>query len=150
MLKRLIVLLLLVLVVGVLTAKEVTIWFGGHAAELSSTWKTLIKRFEQKTGIKIRYQLIGFEIYFDKLISAFQAGEASDVAFADLGGWIPVFAEKDWLEPLDSRLKTWEGTKQIWENLWPAVTYKGKVYGVLWYTDCRLLPYNKEMFEKEK
>ena len=145
---KLLIGILLLIAFIMFAAKEVTIWIGGHAAELSKTWKTVIKRFEETTGIKVKYQLIGFEIYFDKLVAAFQAGEAPDVAFADLGGWVPTFAEKGWLEPLDERLKNWEGTKQIWENLWPTVTYKGVRYGVPWYTDCRLLLYHKEMLKQ--
>lgn len=148
MVRKVFVLVLISILVSIFAAQEVTIWIGGHAAELSDTWRTVIQRFEQETGIKVKYQLVGFEVYFDKLVTAFQSGEAPDVAFADLGGWVPAFASKGWLEPLDDRLKNWEGTTKIWENLWPPVTYKGKIYGVPWYTDCRLLLYNKEMFEK--
>ncbi|MFN3284218.1 MAG: extracellular solute-binding protein, partial [Pseudothermotoga sp.] len=72
----------------------------------------------------------------------------SDLAFADLGGWVPTFAEKGWLEPMEEQIKKWEGTPQIWPNLWPTVTYKGIRYGLPWYTDCRLLLYNKTMFEQ--
>jgi multiple sugar transport system substrate-binding protein len=57
------------------------------------------------------------------------------------------FASKGWLEPIDNRLASWQNTGQIWPKLWDAVTYKGKRYGIPWYTDCRLLMYNYDLFE---
>jgi len=125
-----------------------TIWIGGQVAELDETWDMIINKFTQETGIKVEVQLFGFDMYYDKLLAALQAGQGPDLAFADLGGWVPTFAQKGWLTPIDDKLAAWEGTEQIWENLWPTVTYDGKRYGLPWYTDCRLLLYNKTMFEQ--
>lgn len=147
--KKKAVLLLILVAVSVLSfGKVLTIWIGGQVAELDETWNAVIKGFEQKYGIEVEVQLFGFDTYYDKLVAALQAGKGPDLAFADLGGWVPTFAEKGWLEPIEDRLKTWEGTSQIWPNLWPTVTYKGVRYGLPWYTDCRLLLYNKVMFER--
>lgn len=143
------VLCLFLAIVSVLSfSKTLTIWIGGQVAELDETWNSVIKTFEEKYGISVEVQLFGFDTYYDKLVTALQAGKGPDLAFADLGGWVPTFAEKGWLEPMEEHLKNWEGTAQIWPNLWPTVTYKKIRYGLPWYTDCRLLLYNKTMFEK--
>jgi multiple sugar transport system substrate-binding protein len=134
---------------GVINAKEkITVWVGGHIVAEEDTWKEIINNFEAQEGVEVDYQLIGFEVYFDRLVTAFSAGQAPDVTFADLGGWVPTFASKGWLEPLDDKIASWDGTDKIWENLWPTVEYKGNKYGLPWYTDCRLLLYNKRMFRE--
>ncbi len=128
--------------------QELTVWIGGHVVEQEELWDEIIKMYEAQSGAKINYTLIGFDVYQEKLVGAFAAGSPPDVSFADLGGWVPTFADKDWLEPLDTQLASWEGTDQIWPNLWPTVTWNGVRYGVPWFTDCRALLYNKAMFEE--
>jgi multiple sugar transport system substrate-binding protein len=127
--------------------KTLTVWIGGHIVEQEALWKKIVSDFEAKTGARVDYTLIGFQVYYDKLVGAFAAGSPPDVSFADLGGWVPTFEAKGWLEPLTERLATWEGTGQIWPNIWSTVTYNGVRYGVPWYTDCRVLLYNKQMFQ---
>ncbi|BAS28025.1 ABC transporter substrate-binding protein [Limnochorda pilosa] len=129
-------------------AEPLTVWVGGHIVEQERTWAEIIAGFEEETGIDVEYRLIGFEVYYDNLVTAFSAGTPPDVTFADLGGWVPTFASRGWLEPLDDRLAASEVTDQIWPNLWPTVEYEGNRYGLPWYTDDRLLLYNTKMFEE--
>ncbi len=147
--KRFLVLSFIILgILGASTfnAQTLSVWIGGHVAELDETWNEVISKFEDNTGIKVEVQLFGFDTYYDHLVTALQGGVGPDLAFADLGGWVPTFASQGWLEPLDDKLNSWDGTNEIWENLWPTVTYEGKRYGLPWYTDARLLLYNKKMF----
>ncbi len=139
----------LLLIAGSISVMGTTInvWIGGQVAALGSTWNSLISQFEQQTGINVNVQLIGFDVYYQKLVTAYQAGEGPDVAFADLGGWAPAFASKGWIIPMNDFLNSWDGTKEIWPELWPAVTYEGKIWGVPWYCDARLLLYNTDMFK---
>lgn len=139
---------LLALTSAASAAQPLTVWVGGHIVEQEQTWAEIIRNFEKETGIDVEYRLIGFEVYYDNLVTAFSAGNPPDVTFADLGGWVPTFAARGWLEPLDDRLAKSEVTAQIWPNIWPTVEYEGKRYGLPWYVDDRLLLYNTEMFEK--
>jgi multiple sugar transport system substrate-binding protein len=125
----------------------VKIWVGGQVAEIDDTWNTIVTKFTKETGIKVDVQFFGFDVYYDKLLTALQAGSGPDLAFADLGGWAPTFASKGWLEPLDKQINSWDGKAQIWKNLWPTVTYQKKVYGLPWYTDARLLLINQKMLK---
>ena len=144
-----VVLMLSLLMAGQVMAKDkLIVWVGGHVVEQEGTWAEIIGDFEKKTGIDVEYQLIGFDVYYDKLVSAFKAGQGPDVCFADLGGWVPTFAAQGWLEPMEEQLKAASVTEQIWPNLWPTVTYKGQRYGLPWYTDCRVLLYNTAMFKE--
>lgn len=139
-----------ILVVAIATmglSATLNIWIGGQVAELDDTWDMIIDKFTETKGMKVEVQLFGFDMYYDKLLTALEAGQGPDLAFADLGGWVPTFAQKGWLEPMDEQLAAWDGTDQIWPNLWPTVIYDGSKYGLPWYTDCRLLLYNKTMLD---
>lgn len=157
--KSIVAVLILVLVTGFVFAagqsesaakaqEPVKIWVGGQVAELDDTWNSVMEGFTEETGIPVDVQLFGFDVYYDKLITALQGGSGPDLAFADLGGWVPTFASNGWLESMDSLINSWDGKDQIWENLWPTVTYEGEYYGLPWYTDCRLLMYNEIMFRE--
>ena len=126
--------------------KPLKLWVGGQVSELGESWDETIQNFEQEMNIPVAIQLFGFESYYERLVTSLAGGSGADVAFADLGGWIPTFAAKGWLEELDDFLNQWDGSEQIWDNLWATVRYEGKRYGLPWYTDDRLLLYNKQMF----
>ncbi len=128
--------------------EPVKLWVGGQVAELGSSWDKILADFTKETDIPVDVQLFGFDTYYDRLVTSLEGGSGADVAFADLGGWVPTFASKGWLSPMDDFLDTWEGTDEIWSNLWPTVTYENSLYGVPWYTDDRLLLYNKKMFRE--
>ena len=126
--------------------EPITVWVGGQVAELDDTWQTVVDRYEEETGNQVEVQLFGFDTYYDNLLTALQGGSGPDLAFADLGGWVPTFASEGWLLPMEDMISSWSDEDQIWPNLWPTVTYEGVRYGLPWYTDARLLLYNKQMF----
>ncbi|HPI18668.1 MAG TPA: extracellular solute-binding protein, partial [Mesotoga sp.] len=107
----LLVLLMLVVLAIAGVSQTINIWIGGQVAELDETWDMIIGKFEKETGQKVEVQLFGFDIYYDKLLTALQAGQGPDLAFADLGGWVPTFAEKGWLEPMGALLDSWDGVE---------------------------------------
>src|SRR6056297_1484257 len=93
--KRLLVVLLAVLVASMGFAggeqekadegKTITIWVGGQVAELDDTWKYVEEKYEEQTGNTVEVQLFGFDVYYDKLLTALAGGSGPDLAFADLG-----------------------------------------------------------------
>ena len=94
----LVALLLAVLVSGTAFAQDkLIVWVGGHVVEQEQTWAEIISAFEEATGIEVEYRLIGFDVYYDTLVTAFSAGQGPDMTFADLGGWVPTFAQ-GWIE----------------------------------------------------
>lgn len=128
------------------TSEPITVWVGGQVAELDDTWQTVVNRYIEETGRRVEVQLFGFDTYYDNLLTALQGGRGPDLAFADLGGWVPTFASQGWLTPMEDMISAWPDEDQIWPNLWPTVTFENTRYGLPWYTDARLLLYNKQMF----
>ncbi|MCG8479610.1 MAG: sugar ABC transporter substrate-binding protein [Spirochaetales bacterium] len=126
--------------------ETITIWVGGQVAELDRTWETVVGRYEELSGNTVEVQLFGFDTYYDRLLTSLVGEAGPDLAFADLGGWVPTFASEGWLLSMEDMIAAWEDEEQIWDNLWPTVTYEGERFGLPWYTDARLLLYNEAMF----
>lgn len=143
----------LMLVVGVsaFSAGEsedntITVWIGGQVAEVDDTWVELEEQFEEETDYNVEVESFGFEVYRDQLVTALDGGTGPDLAFADLGGWVPEFADQGWLMSMEDMINEWDGEDQLWDNMWPTVEWEGERYGLPWYTDARLMLYNRDMF----
>ena len=122
------------------------VWIGSHAVEQEPIWNKWVADFEDMTGANIELSLLGFEGYYEQLVTAYSAGAPPDVALGDLGGWVPEFAAQGWIIPLEDQINSWEGKDQIFDNLWVTVTYDDKYYGLPWDCDSRFLIFNKQMF----
>jgi multiple sugar transport system substrate-binding protein len=86
-------------------------------------------------------------LYFDKMRTEFQVGGGDiDVIGADVI-WPAQFAANGWIEDL-SDLFTEEMQSDYLEASIVASTFKGKIYGVPWYSDAGLLYYRKDLLDK--
>jgi multiple sugar transport system substrate-binding protein len=126
----------------------ITVWIGGQVAEVDDTWIELEEQFEDQTGYEVEVETFGFSVYRDQLVTALDGGTGPDLAFADLGGWVPEFADQGWIMSMEDMLSEWEGEDLLWDNMWPTVQWEGERYGLPWYTDARLMLYNRSMFRE--
>jgi multiple sugar transport system substrate-binding protein len=104
----------------------------------------------KERGVDVNIKSVGINVAADedwkaKLALDLSSGTASDIIFID-GFWIPAFASAGYLLPLPVR--EWAE----WDKFYPSMqwygSYKGKIYGVIFDTDVRMLFYNKEVFKK--
>ncbi|HZJ49360.1 MAG TPA: ABC transporter substrate-binding protein [Actinomycetota bacterium] len=85
--------------------------------------------------------------YFDEMRTQFQVGGGEiDVIGADVI-WPAQLAANGWIEDL-SDLFTEEMQQDYLESTIETSTYKGKIYGVPWYSDAGLLYYRKDLLDK--
>jgi multiple sugar transport system substrate-binding protein len=85
--------------------------------------------------------------YFDKVRTEFQVGRSTiDIVGADVI-WPAQLAANGWLEDL-SDLFTEEMQSDFLEASIESSKYKGKIYGVPWYSDAGLLYYRKDLLDK--
>jgi multiple sugar transport system substrate-binding protein len=111
----------------------------------------LIDKFNKENGkgITVEYREMPADSgqYFDKLRTEFQAGTGSvDVIGGDVI-WPIQLAANDWIADL-SDLFTEEMRSEYLEAPLQANTYKGKIYGVPWYTDAGMFFYRKDLLDK--
>jgi multiple sugar transport system substrate-binding protein len=84
---------------------------------------------------------------FDKLRTQMQAGgEDLDVILGDVI-WTAQLAESGWISDLSDRF-TESQRKEFLPGSVEAITYKGKAFGMPWFTDTGLLYYRKDLLQE--
>jgi multiple sugar transport system substrate-binding protein len=132
---------------------------GGGASEIyftsapdaSGTTEKLIDMFNDKN--KGKYKVIFHQgnsdtgQRFDKLRTQMQAGgEDLDVILGDVI-WTAQLAESGWISDLSDRF-TESQRKEFLPGSVEAITYKGKAFGMPWFTDTGLLYYRKDLLQE--
>ncbi len=147
----------------------VAVWSAGAAVAQDQTTKLVVwglqlgpndkglddvvRRFEEKHPT-VRVQMLGMgagRMNPQKMMTAIVGGVPPDVVFQDR------FAVPDWahlgaFEPLDDLLaRDADAPKreQYYAAPWNECTYGGKVYGIPWMSDTRILYWNREVFQSK-
>jgi len=76
--------------------------------------------------IKVKLQVIPWDTFHEKLISAIAAGVAPEVSKVHVN-WIGELTEMESLTPLDSFIETWPGSYDVKEEIWDL--FKVKKFG---------------------
>ena len=100
----------------------------------------------ENPDIDLRVQQIPWLAAHEKLLTAFAGDATPDVC--QLGNtWIPEFGSLDALEPLDAYIQRSHSIdeRDYFSGLWKTNQLDGKVFGIPWYADTRLLFYRKDM-----
>jgi len=97
--------------------------------------------------IRVEVQQLPWTAAHEKLLTAF-AGDASP-DLCQLGNtWIPEFAALDALQPLDAYgagATTTVDPTDYFAGIWDTNVVSGRLYGVPWYIDTRLLFYRRDL-----
>lgn len=119
-------------------------WAMGREAEVV---RELVPDFERENpGLRVEVQAIPWNAAHEKLLTAFAADGLPDIC--QLGNtWIPEFAALGTLTPLQPYV---DGSKVVVQSdyfpgIWNTNLIDGRLVGVPWYVDTRLLFYRKDM-----
>lgn len=117
---------------GVVTLR---VWGLGREGEIL---RTLLPEFERRNpGIKVTVQQIPWTAAHEKLLTAFVGGATPDVA--QLGNtWVPELVALGALDSLDPPLVD---ARDYFPGIWNTNVIDGRLYGVPWYVDTRLIFY---------
>ncbi len=122
-------------------------WAMGSEAEQISK---ILPEFEIKyPNIKVKVQQIPWTAAQEKLITAFASDNTPDLC--QLGNtWIPQFASLKAIVDLNDFISSSDNVKpeNFFPGIWETNIIDGKVYGIPWYVDTRLMFYRKDVFEK--
>jgi multiple sugar transport system substrate-binding protein len=147
----LIALIIIVAIVGIWyftrppAVTKITWWVGSWSEEAA---KELASRFEKENpNIKVEVSPLAWEGMHDKMVAAFQSGNAPDILDL-LMSWTYEFAAAGWLLPLED----YNAQLQIdWNDFFPAALatarYHGKIYAVPFRGDCFAFLIDKKAFE---
>ncbi|GAB2501735.1 sugar ABC transporter substrate-binding protein [Pseudoxanthomonas sangjuensis] len=127
--------------------EKVVFWAMGREAEVVSG---LVADFERENpGIAVDLQHIPWTAAHEKLLTAYAAGALPDLC--QLGNtWIPEFAALDALQPLQGYVGASPVVRRddYFPGVWDAVVVDGRLLGVPWYVDTRLLFYRKDILRE--
>jgi multiple sugar transport system substrate-binding protein len=115
----------------------------------------MLPEFEQKTGIKVSYEIVPYESTREKEVLDFSAQGDLTIALVDLV-WLGEFAESGWIVPIDDLQKKFPNLtdpdldlKDFFPLLLNAFgTWNNTVYGLPFDNYSGLLYYNKEMLKQ--
>jgi multiple sugar transport system substrate-binding protein len=126
-----------------------------HAAEPINfaTWsagvdtvKGHITAFEAKTGIKVAYTNSPFAQYRETMITKFVGKAPVDTLWVS-DSWLPEWADAGWLAPVD-QYKSLTDNSDVDQFCVDSMTYKGKQYGITYYSDYMAFLYNADILDK--
>lgn len=125
----------------------IDVWAMGREGEVIGQ---LIPEFERDNPqIDVRIQQLPFTAAHEKLLTAFVGDALPDLA--QLGNsWVPEFATLGALEPLDQRVAATAAIPRAdyFPGIWESNVMDGRLYGVPWYVDTRLLFYRRDILKK--
>ncbi|GMV58008.1 MAG: sugar ABC transporter substrate-binding protein [Betaproteobacteria bacterium] len=107
----------------------------------------LVRDFErEQPDVRIRIERLPWTAAHEKLLTAFAGDATPDLC--QLGNtWLPEFVALDALEPLAERIRN---SAQIdpgdyFPGIWDTNVVDGRLFGVPWYVDTRLLFYRRDL-----
>ena len=125
-------------------ARTLRFWAMGREGEVVAE---LVREFERAhPGIHVEVQTLPWSAAHEKLLTAFAGDTTPDLC--QLGNtWIPEFVALGALRSLDADIA---GSKSVepgdyFPGIWATNRIDGKVYGVPWYVDTRLLFYRRDL-----
>ncbi|HEX6355626.1 sugar ABC transporter substrate-binding protein [Actinophytocola sp.] len=124
-----------------------TVRFEGWDYEAKLVQQNIDRFTKLNADIKVAYTPITSAQYVQKVVAEFTGNAGPDALYVyddSLVGWV----EAGYLQPLDGL----DGVDEVYDAIFPsnaeAMTYKGKRYGLPYYTDSQCLVYNAEILGK--
>jgi multiple sugar transport system substrate-binding protein len=109
--------------------------------------KSHISAFEAKTGLKVAYANAPWAQYRDTLVTKFVGRAPLDVLWVS-DAWLPEWAEAGWLAPIDGYPQLLKYNADVDDFSTKSMMYKGKQYGLTYYTDYMAFFYDEEKLKK--
>ena len=124
--------------------QTIRFWVMGREGEVIAQ---LIPEFERANpGIRVRVQQVPWTAAHEKLLTAFAGDSLPDLC--QLGNtWLPEFAALRAVAPLESRVAASQviAAPDYFPGIWDTNVVEGRLYGIPWYVDTRLLFYRRDL-----
>ncbi len=124
--------------------RTIRFWAMGREGEVAAE---LVAGFERENpGLRVRIEQLPWSAAHEKLLTAFAGDATPDVA--QLGNtWLPELVALGAVAALDERLRASVVVtpQDYFPGIWDTNVVAGKVYGVPWYVDTRLLFYRRDL-----
>jgi multiple sugar transport system substrate-binding protein len=109
--------------------------------------KSHLTAFEQKTGINVDYSNSPWANYRETLVTKFVAGAPIDTLWVS-DAWLPEWADAGWIQPIDQYPELTKFNGDVTRFCNESMTYKGRQYGLTYYSDHMAFYYVDDMLKK--
>jgi multiple sugar transport system substrate-binding protein len=132
---------------GLSDQETIRFWTMGREGEVV---QQLLPEFERRNpGIRVRVQQVPWSAAHEKLLTAFAGDNLPDLC--QLGNtWLPEFAALDALTELTSSVANSRIViaEDYFPGIWDTNVIDGRLRGIPWYVDTRLLFYRSDLLKK--
>ena len=117
-------------------------WAMGREGEVATE---LLAQFERENpGLRVQVEQLPFSAAHEKLLTAYAGDATPDIA--QVGNtWLPEFVALEAVEPLDDRHPD---LRDYHPGIVATNVIEGRLYGVPWYVDTRVLFYRRDILAK--
>ena len=127
-------------------AADAPVYFETWSAAVD-TVKSHIAAFEAKTKLKVMYANTPWAQYREALITKFVGNAPIDTLWVS-DSWLPEWAEAGWIKPVDQYKELMKYNADVEQFCIDSMSYKGKQYGITYYTDFMGFIVNDAMLQK--
>jgi multiple sugar transport system substrate-binding protein len=128
-----------------LKGQTVRLWIMNNGPKPVADTQNIVKPFEQQTGIKVKVELVGWDVQLDRIRNAAVSGEGPDVTQAGTTQ-VPFFAALGGFENLQDKVGQIGGASAYAPGIWKTSQVEGQdgTWGVPWFTEARTIYYRKD------
>ncbi len=110
--------------------------------------KEMVAKFDaSREDIDINLQVISYDVMHDKLVAAFNAGDAPDLSWG-LSEWFGEFNQFDALLDVTDYFNSWDEKDAFYENVIQSYTVDGKLKALPNYLGIRALLYHENILKE--
>jgi multiple sugar transport system substrate-binding protein len=127
----------------------VRLWIMPNGPKPKEDMEAVVKPFEQKNGVKVNVEVVGWDVQFDRIRNAAIAGEGPDVTQAGTTQ-VPFFAALGGFEDINSRVGDIGGKAAYPDGVWQTTQVVGRdgTWAMPWFTEARAIYYRKDVLKK--
>jgi multiple sugar transport system substrate-binding protein len=127
----------------------IRLWVMNNGPQPVKDTQRIVRGFEQQTGVKVKVELVGWDVQFDRIRNAAVSGGGPDVTQAGTTQ-VPFFAALGGFADLTDRIKDVGGKGAYAPGIWQTTQLAGQngTYAVPWFTEARAIYYRKDVLEK--
>src|SRR3954470_21615567 len=132
-----------------LKGQTVRLWIMNNGPKPVPDTQRIVAPFEQRTGIKVNVELVGWDVQLDRIRNAAVSGEAPDVTQAGTTQ-VPFFAALGGFEDISNRVSQIGGESAYAPGIWKTTEVEGQkgTWAVPWFTEARTAYYRKDALKQ--